>query len=238
MWPLRNSTFWTPRSWRFSRPAPASRRSCPGRRRSRSGRRAWPRAARRCRRRSPGRAPSRRLRSSASAVGLPQPSEASTAAEGRSATSSTAYRSLVMTLLLSLAVSQLHAVSVAAAAAGVEHGEGRFGPGMLLGDPGRGGGVALADGFAQLLLVLDGRVGHGRWILSRKRCSWTDVHQRIRVQKGCLATGQAVEQALQRADDRLFVEAVVHLAALLANADQAGAAQQVQVMRNGRPGRA
>ena len=50
--------------------------------------------------------------SSASAVGLPQPSEASTAAEGRSATSSTAYRSLVITLLVSPAVSQPHAESV------------------------------------------------------------------------------------------------------------------------------
>jgi hypothetical protein len=50
-----------------------------------------------------------------------------------------------------------------------------------------------------------------------------------------LAAGQAVQQALQRGDDRLFVEAVVHLAALLADADQAGATQQVEVMGNCRP---
>ena len=60
--------------------ARASRRSCPGRRRCRSGRRAWPRGSRRCRRRSRGRAPSRPSRRSATAVGLPQPSDARIAA--------------------------------------------------------------------------------------------------------------------------------------------------------------
>src|SRR3974390_3203943 len=48
--------------------------------------------------------------SSARAVGFPQPSEASTAADGRSATSSTAYRSLVMTLLVSVPQLQLASV--------------------------------------------------------------------------------------------------------------------------------
>ena len=63
--------------------APASRRSCRGRRPCPSDRRAGRRAGRRCRRRSRGRAPISPGASSASAVGLPQPSEASTASSGR-----------------------------------------------------------------------------------------------------------------------------------------------------------
>src|SRR5579859_1732111 len=39
-----------------------------------------------------------------------------------------------------------------------------------------------------------------------------------------LAAGEALEQALQRGDDGLLVEAVVHLPTLLADAHQAGAA--------------
>src|SRR6266568_2670361 len=48
-----------------------------------------------------------------------------------------------------------------------------------------------------------------------------------------LAAGETVEQPLQGGDNGLFVEAVVHLAAVLANADQSGAAEDVQVVRNG-----
>jgi len=50
-----------------------------------------------------------------------------------------------------------------------------------------------------------------------------------------LTAGEAVEQPLQRGDDRLFVEAVVHLTPLLANPDEASAAQQVEMMRDSRP---
>ena len=62
--------------------APASRRSCRGRRPCRWGRHASPKAGRRCRRRSRDRARLRRACSSASAVGLPQPSDASIASAG------------------------------------------------------------------------------------------------------------------------------------------------------------
>src|SRR5215469_12811672 len=51
-------------------------------------------------------------------------------------------------------------------------------------------------------------------------------------QKEGLAAGEAVQQALQRGDDQFFVEAVVHLAALLAGTHQASPSQQVQVVRN------
>ena len=76
---------------RSAAPGPASRRSCRGRTRARSARRASRRAGRRCPPpdpRSSTRSPSR---SSATAVGLPQPSEASTAASGSSACSSAEY---------------------------------------------------------------------------------------------------------------------------------------------------
>ena len=78
--PFRNSTFSTPAFFWLSRRGPASRRSCRGHTPSRRGRRAWPRAARRSRRRFPGPGPPPPARSSASAVGLPQPSDARTAA--------------------------------------------------------------------------------------------------------------------------------------------------------------
>ena len=65
--------------------APASRRSCRGRRPCRWARRAAPRAARRCRRRSRGRAPSRRASVRRAPSGLPQPSEACTASSGHGA---------------------------------------------------------------------------------------------------------------------------------------------------------
>ena len=57
---------------------------------------AAPRAARRCRRRCRGRAPSRPGCSSASAVGLPQPSDASTAVSGSVAVCSALYRLAVI----------------------------------------------------------------------------------------------------------------------------------------------
>jgi hypothetical protein len=48
------------------------------------------------------------------------------------------------------------------------------------------------------------------------------------------AAGEAVEQPLQRGDNRFFVQAVEHLAAMLAHTHQARTAQDVQVVRNGR----
>ena len=59
MWPLRKWTFSTPAAALFARRGPASRRSCPGHRRSRWGRRDVPRAGRRCRHHCRDRAPSR-----------------------------------------------------------------------------------------------------------------------------------------------------------------------------------
>ena len=49
-----------------------------------------------------------------------------------------------------------------------------------------------------------------------------------------LAACEAIEQTLQRGHDGLFIEAVVHLAALLAHTHQASPAQQVEVVRDGR----
>ena len=49
-----------------------------------------------------------------------------------------------------------------------------------------------------------------------------------------LAAGEAVDQPLERVDDRRLVQAVVDLAALLAGADQAGAFEHQQVVRDGR----
>ena len=91
MSPFRNSTFSTPA---FALIRRGQRQHLVGHVEAvglaRSDRRAGRRAARRCRRRSRGRAPSRRRCSSASAVGLPQPSEASTASCGRHAVSACA----------------------------------------------------------------------------------------------------------------------------------------------------
>jgi hypothetical protein len=51
---------------------------------------------------------------------------------------------------------------------------------------------------------------------------------------GASAAGEAVEQTLKSAHDALFVEPVVHLATLLADAHQAGATQDSQVVGDGR----
>src|SRR5258708_27622385 len=48
------------------------------------------------------------------------------------------------------------------------------------------------------------------------------------------AAGEAVEQPLQRGDNRFFVQAVEHLAAMLAHTHQARTAQDIQVVRNRR----
>ena len=114
----------------------ASRRSCRGRRRCRWARRGGRRAGRRCRRRSRGRARVSPSFSSATAVGLPQPSEASSGSFGQ---------------LLAVAVGRTGRGRTGRLARRSSRPSRRCStqPPRVGGGGERCGGVALADGFAE-----------------------------------------------------------------------------------------